>query len=337
MDFDTFFTLLYVMVDDWYKTYMAGRIHKHAGPSLEMSDSEVMTIMLAAQWQAGVPWRSERGILRWLEAHGRQWFPRLLKRSAFNERARQLGQAYMELQQWLAAVLGQASAAYECVDGEPVPAYSGGQALREEGHWLWESERGHGGTQGGWFVGNRLLACVTETGVITGWLLGAANINERWLLQVLLSARAGNAELVGPPPDRTRSATELTPPVGRIGPLEAVGHSDGQPYLADRGFNGHRWREQWSSLYAATVLSVPPDNSPTPWSPPAKRCLAAMRQIIETVFAILSQVFALKHVNAHSYSGLYARVAAKCAAFNLGILFNRFFARPDLSHASLLI
>ena len=337
MDLDTFFTVLYVIIDDWYKTCMVGQIHKHPGASAEMSDSEVLTIMIAAQWQVGVPWRSERSMLRWLTAHGRGWFPRLLSRSAFNQRARWLWQVSIALQQWLADMLGQASAAYECVDGEPVPAYSCGQALREHSHWLWESQRGHGGTQGGWFVGDRLVACVTETGVITGWLLAAAPINERWVLNALLSARAGNAELLAPEPDRKHAGPELLPPVARIGPLQAVGASFGQPYFADRGFNGQRWLEHWLTRYGATVLSVPPDNVPKPWSKTAKHALAAARQVIETVFAILADCFALKHVNAHSYLGLYARVAAKCAAFNFGILFNRFLARPDLAHATLLI
>jgi hypothetical protein len=337
MDLDTFFTVLYVIIDDWYKTDMVGRIHKHAGAKAEMSDSEILTIMIAGQWQAGVPWRSERGLVRWLEAHGRGWFPRLLSRSAFNQRARWLWRVYIALQQWLAELLGQAGAAYECVDGEPVPAYSCGQALREHGHWLWESQRGHGGTQGGWFVGDRLLASVTEGGVITGWLLGSANINERWLLQAFVSARAFQPELDGPPADPTHAGAELLPPVARIGPLHAVGKSFGQPYVADRGFNGQRWFDHWQARYQATVLSVSPDNAPHPWPKAAKHSLATWRQIIETVFAILADVFALKRVNAHSYLGLYARVAAKCAAFNFGILFNRFLARPDLAHASLLI
>ena len=34
-----------------------------------------------------------------------------------------------------------------------------------------KSQHGHGGTHGGWFMGDRLLTCVTERGVITGWLL----------------------------------------------------------------------------------------------------------------------------------------------------------------------
>jgi len=105
------------------------------------------------------------------------------------------------------------------------------QALREGGHWLWESQRGHGGTRGGWFIGDRLLASVTHEGVITGWRLGADQPT-----LVVASARAGQLELVGPPPDRARSAQALFPPVQRIGPFQAVD----QPYLADLDFTTNR-------------------------------------------------------------------------------------------------
>jgi hypothetical protein len=331
MDYDTFFTELYVMIDDWYKAEVAGQITKHAGAVAQMSDSEVLTVMIAGQW------RSERGLLRWLEAHGRGWFPRLLKRSACNRRGRWLWGAFIALQQWVAQGLGSAEAVYECVDGTPVPAYSAGQALRETGHWLWESQRGHGGTHGGWFIGDRLLASVTEYGVVTGWVLGIANINERWLLEALLSARAGQAALVGPPPDTKHSRGDLTAPVERIGPLQAVGKAAGNPYLADRGFNGQRWLSHWRSAYNAVVLSVPPNNVAQPWPPHVQHQRASWRQVIETVFGVLTEVFGLKRVDAHSYRGLYTRIAAKCAAFNIGILFNRRLGRPDLAHATLLV
>jgi hypothetical protein len=326
-----------VIIDDWYKVELVKQLHKHAGARAEMSDSEVLTIMIAGQWRKGVAWSSERGLLRWLDKHGRGLFPRLLKRSAFNERGRWLWGAYILLQQWLAEELGRDQAAYECVDGEPVPAYSCGQALRENGHWLWESQRGHGGTGGGWFVGNRLFASVTDEGVLTGWLLATANVNERWLLQALLSTRAGQTDLVSPPPERRHARGDLTPPVERIGPLSAVGSANGIPYVADRGLNGQRWHDHWRETCQATVLTIPPDNAPHAWSSAAKHTLASWRQIIETVFSVLADVFALKRVDAHSYLGLYARVAAKGPAFNVGILLNRRHQRPDFAHATLIV
>ena len=80
MDLDTL-TTLYVMIDDWYKREMSVRMKRHAGPALQMSDSELLTIAIAAQWRVGVPWQSERGIVRYMLQHGQSWFPRMLKRS----------------------------------------------------------------------------------------------------------------------------------------------------------------------------------------------------------------------------------------------------------------
>ncbi len=51
MDLDTFFTTLYVLVEDWYKGEMSARFRRHAGPALQMSDSEVLTVAIAAQWR----------------------------------------------------------------------------------------------------------------------------------------------------------------------------------------------------------------------------------------------------------------------------------------------
>ena len=39
------------------------------GPPAQMSDSEVLCLGLAAQWRSGVPWKSERGIIRYVRKH----------------------------------------------------------------------------------------------------------------------------------------------------------------------------------------------------------------------------------------------------------------------------
>ena len=55
-----------------------------------MSDSEVLCLGLAAQRRSGVPWKTERGILRYVHKHLRHLFPTLLSQSAFNRRLRRL-------------------------------------------------------------------------------------------------------------------------------------------------------------------------------------------------------------------------------------------------------
>jgi hypothetical protein len=47
MDRETFFTTLYVLVDDWYKAYIMPHQTKTVGTPPQMSDSEVLCVALA--------------------------------------------------------------------------------------------------------------------------------------------------------------------------------------------------------------------------------------------------------------------------------------------------
>jgi hypothetical protein len=73
-----------------------------------------------------------------------------------------------------------------------------------------------------------------------------------------------------------------------------------------------------------------------PWTPAWKHWLAHHRQIIETVFAALDTVFGIKALNAHSRWGQYTRIAAKTAAYNIGLFINRRLGRPQEALATLL-
>src|SRR5215212_8630462 len=99
MDIETFFTIVYVVVDDWYKQEIAQEVNKHAGGAIQLSDSEVLTLGIVGQWRVGVPWQSERGLVRWVQEHGRGMFPKMIGKSAFNRRVRGLWGAFIRLQQ----------------------------------------------------------------------------------------------------------------------------------------------------------------------------------------------------------------------------------------------
>jgi len=336
MDLETFLTTLYVLVDDWYKEDIAPQMKRKVGAKPRMSDSEVLTVALAGQWRVGVPWQSERGLVRCLDAHWRGMFPTMLGRSGFNKRVRCLWGAFVLLQQQVAALLDSPQQVYECVDSLPLPAFSNGQAHRQPSHWLWQSRRGWG-AYGAFFWGDQLLVSVQPGGAITGWLVGAADLNDRWLLEAFLSARAGEPRLVEPPRRRRDAWADYTPPpLGFIGGFAAVGRALPRPYLADGGFNGRRWLRHWWHGYQAEVITVPVYNEQPNWSPEWKRWFASHRQIVETAFAWLEGVFGIKRLNAHSRWGQYTRIAAKTAAYNIGLFINRWLNRPDGALATLL-
>jgi hypothetical protein len=337
MDLETFLTTLYVYVDDWYKSDVQQHIIKHAGAEAQLSDSEVLTIALAGQWRVGVPWASERGVVRWMQTQGRGLFPKMIKRSAFNERVRWLWGSFIYLQQALAKVMTSPQDVYECVDCIGIPAHSNAQHVREKGHWLWESTMAKAGTNGGFYMGDTLLVSVLPHGAITGWLLGSANVDDRWLLEALLSARVGQPCLVGPPPStHAAKADRAKPPIAHVGMFQAVGQPRSATYLADGGFSSYRWLKHWQLAYHAQVIAPSPGNARLAWSAHTRRWLSSHRQVVETVFAILTDVFGLKHLAAHSRWGQYTRLAAKCAAFNIGLFFNRLLGRPLFALATLI-
>jgi hypothetical protein len=338
MDLDTFLTTLYVLIDDWYKRTVKQYKPKRGGARERMSDSEILTLAIAGQWRKGVPWESERSLVRYMRQHGRQWFPTMLNRSAYNQRVRMLCGVLAALQREVCGWLEDEKKGYEMVDGLPLPVCTLGHAARQKQHWLMHSSRGHGGNYGGWFFGQRWWVSLTPSGAITGWVVADASINERWVFEALLSARGGDGDLHGPlvapqtPPDE-----RATPPLGFIGGAFAVGKWCAT-YLADRGLNGQRWRDHWREYYHADVIAVPPANTADfrLWSKADCRWLASHRQPIETAYAFLTEVFGIKRVNAHSQWGQFTRLAAKAAAYNLGLVFNRLLARPLGALATLI-
>ena len=89
LDLDTFPVALYAIVDDLYQRHYAHLKPSRPGRRSEMSDSEVLTLTIRAQWRG----KSERKFLRMVGEHWRSYFPRILSRSAFNRRSRDLSGA----------------------------------------------------------------------------------------------------------------------------------------------------------------------------------------------------------------------------------------------------
>jgi hypothetical protein len=297
-----------------------------------MTDTEVLSVALAGQWRQGVPWTSERAVVRYMQQHGRHWFPRMLSRSTFNQRVRNLWGVLLRLQQDLSHPNSQ-TAAYEIVDTVPVPVGSLAQAKAQRSHWMTSADVGYGGTQGQMYWGHQALMSVRVDGCITGWVLASASTDDRWLMQGFVSQRAGQVHLYAPTPWRTQRRLSLP---GFVGAFQACGPSACPVYLADKGFNGVRWQRQWASQYAVQVLTAPSRGTACLWSRAWSRWFKPLRQPIETVFALLSDVFALKRLHAHSLWGLYTRLALVTAAHNMAICLNQRLGRALWSHATLI-
>jgi len=335
IDLDTFLTALYMVVDDVYRTQFAAAKPSRPGVKPTMSDSEVLTVAVLAQWQQN---RSERGFVAYVTQHWRRYFPTMLSQSAFNRRVRDLASVLGQLGptaiRQIAPVL--LVSAYEVLDGVPVPLM---RRQRGRRHRLFGAEAGIGcgGTDRDWYYGVELVTAVTASGIITGFVLSPANTEERWAVDALLRWRDNPfaavptalplASVLGPA--HRRRGNRLGP-TGPISGCLSAGQAVGEGYLADEGERGDAWVRHWFDDYGAAVLtpSAFTQGFPADQQRAADRYIHGLRQVIETVNGVLTAVFGLKFPRARTFWGLRARLGAKVAALDLAVGLNHLFARP---------
>lgn len=334
MEVDTFLVAVYVIVDDLYQGHYASEKPARPGPQPELSDSEVLTLAILEQWRAD---GSERSFVAWVQTHWQAYFPRMLSQSAFNRRVRDLAGVLCrvgpEVAEQLAVLLGEDG--YEVIDAVPVPVMRRARGAR---HRLFAAEAavGRGGTDRDWYYGCSLLNAVAPSGAITGFVVGPANTEGRWLAETLLRWREDPT--VSPP-----VAADFDPILakrhrgkrrGPSGPIRGgPGRRQSPYYLGDAGFVGRDWQHYWHHAYGAHVVSHADDGiHPTPeQAVGVRRFYASFRQIVETTHSLLTSTFRLAFPRARSAWGLLARVAAKIAALDLALYINALFDRPPLS------
>lgn len=332
---DTFLVTVYCVVDEVYAQDCAAGRPRRPGRKPTLSDSEVLTLGLLAQWQRS---RSEREFLRTARKPLASYFPRWLSQSAFNRRLRDLGGVLAHLVPAIAArttaLLG--TTAYEVLDGVPVPLE---RRCRGQHHRCFGDEAafGRGGSDKAWFFGQRLVLSVNPHGSITGAISGPANTEERWLAEALFRWRTAPASpaptaaqldpILGPAHRGDGHRRGPTGPLSLRGAVGAVFHG---VYLGDLGYRGKDWARHWFDHYAVTVLTktLYPSRADRRW-------LSGRRQVVETINGWLEDRFGLNFPRARTTWGIATRLAAKLAAFNIAVHFNHLFGRPPFAAVEL--
>jgi hypothetical protein len=331
IDLDTFVTTVYTAIDDLYQGHIVARITEHRGRPPRVSDSEVLTLLVCAQWLDG----NERRFLRYAHTYWQSYFPEQLSQSAFNRRVRRLGGICSEVMLLVAQQLTIPVPAFEIADSAAVPLASlnRGKHHRRFGD---EAAIGRGGSDRHFYYGCQLVLLTAPDGVITGMLVGPANTEERWLLDAVLGWRADpteplwNQDTIPLPPER-RSVGYVGPTGPRWSPA-TVGKRRTTVYLVDNGFTGEHWHTHWQTDYAATVITF----KDYPLAGAAARAAHHHQRFrIETVYAALKDVFHLERPGGHTMWGVVTRIIAKCTAFNCALWMNRRFGRPSMAIATL--
>ena len=124
----------------------------------------------------------------------------------------------------------------------------------------------------------------------------------------------------------------VTPPQEWLATVPSGGAASKRPIRSAGGLRGDAGLAHWAHAYGAQV-------GPWPKAAPhaQRRWLSAARQVVATTLANLRETFGLTYPGAHSTWGLLMRVAAKVAAYNLGMMINRLLGRPDFAFATLIV
>jgi hypothetical protein len=183
LDLDPFLVSLYVLVDDWWKLEHASRPPKIGRPAL-LSDSEVITLAIVAQWPR---FRSERDFWRFAWAHLCPYFPTLLSQSQLNLRIRALEPEMRLLQKAFARELAEHSELYRVLDTTLVPAMVRVRASRK-GLFCGQATFGRSASKTEWVYGLKVALVVDPEGVITASGLAPAASDERPIGDALIAS-----------------------------------------------------------------------------------------------------------------------------------------------------
>ena len=176
LDVDTFLTALYTVVDDLYRERLAAALAHRRGPAPALSDSEVLTLAICAEWG---PWDSERGFWRFAHRHLRHLFPRLVDQSEFNRRRRSLYPALAAIQRAVAQRLGADLERERLLDTKPVAVLV--LKRHDDRGLLFDGKAAVGWcqTKRQWYYGFKLVLSITLGGVIARYDLVPANVDDR--------------------------------------------------------------------------------------------------------------------------------------------------------------
>ena len=169
------FTLIFVLVDDWYQTEGIKLLRGKPGAKPEFTDSEVITLMLAQEY---IPFPSETQYLGFIRANYLALFPKLVDQSQFNRRARALRLLVEQLRRfWLVQKSWHLQSRY-LLDTKPVPVLS---YKRDKSHSDFAGNAAYGqcASRNLKYFGYKLVAVCTLHGIPIAYDLVPANTDER--------------------------------------------------------------------------------------------------------------------------------------------------------------
>ena len=278
IEFSTLLTIMYVLVDDWYKANAPRLLKGKVGAKPVFSDSELITLMLAMDF---LSFESETQFLSFMRANYLELFPRLCDQSQFNRRARHLRFVVEQLRRAWLKELGATQDLFLLIDTKPVPVV-GYKRSKKRSDFRLSAGYGYCSARHFHYFGYKFVAVTTFSGLPVVFEMVSANTDERDAAEeVLCSLRS--CDIFG-----------------------------------DKGFIGSKWQEEVKEQSGNRVWTQKRVNQKEQNPPWFDRLLSRVRERIEGSFNELQNTGRnLERLLAKTVIGLTTRVIAKVTSYTL--------------------
>lgn len=287
IDMVSILTIMYVLVDDWYKAKGQALLKGKPGAKPEFSDSEMLTLMLGQDF---IPYPGETQYVGYMRANYREEFPKLVDQSQYNRRARALRLLVEMLRrEWLSALeVGEPKQLL--VDTKPVPVL-GYKRSKAHSEFAGRAGYGHCAARNLDYFGFKLVMLTTLDGLPLVYDLVAANTDEREAAEVVLQ-RVHDCDIFG-----------------------------------DKGFIGDDWQADMRQRTGNRMWTTKRANQTVQNPPEFDRLLNHIREHIEGTFHCLQNTGRnIERLLAKTVQGLSLRVTLKVTCLVLKHLLRRHFA-----------
>ena len=174
INLETLFTIIYVLVDDWYQATEQVAAGK-PGVAATLTDSEVLTLMVAHDY---IPYPGERQYMGYMRANHPGLFPHLLDQSQYHRRSRQLQRTLEALRQHWVSLLVGSDTQMLLLDTKPIPVV-GMKRSKKQSDFAGSAAYGYCAARQMKYFGYKLVMLTTLEGVPLIYDLVAANLGER--------------------------------------------------------------------------------------------------------------------------------------------------------------
>jgi len=287
------FLITYCLVDDWYLHKGHRIVNRIIGVKPTFGDSEVLTLMLAADF---FEFTSERRYLSFIRANYLSLFPDLPDQSQFNRRSRSLSLLLEELRKEWAKALGILWENHFIIDTTPVIAV-GYRRDKSHSDFLGSADYGYCAARRMKYFGYKLVMLTTVGGIPCTFELVPANTDER------------------------DAADEI------LGILPY-----GSNVWSDKGFIGEDWQFKWQKqgvrIWTAKRKNQH-DQNPVPFD----RLLNSVRERIEGVFDLLKEGGrSVEKTSARTVKGLISRIISKIGSLTFRLFLRKFIGIDILTY-----